>query len=719
MKFWEIYRIVTRRKWLVLGLIAFTLAGIYAGTSREKPYYQATAQLMPSNSALYKPMLPSPSIPGDSGFSGSQLPNLMSLVKSRAVAERTLRACGIKDEPESLLRRIDVGTAENPGARSRNDAGTDIIRITLSDSDPARAIKLTNTLVHVFALFYQEISHQEAYNNRKFLESELVSAKNDLEDSTIQLREFKRKSRITSVADASNSAMADLRLATANRDSARAALAESQAKLADIDSQLRRTGPTRTVQEGTSNTQMVQELNAQLAQLTRQLNDARSKYEDTHPQVVALKESIDQVNGKLKNERGNIQTNVTVIRNPVYDNLLAERSTLAAERNGLAARVGQLNATVERSSADLKPGEDVNLARLENVFATAQTNFTNGQNQLNQARLNENETTGTGAIRIVDEAAKAEGPIGVNKVVYLLLGLMLSLVMGVGVALSLESLDNTIRTNRDVEDLLSLPVTALIPRSLDSSNASLARVVYTDPLSPISEAYRFLRTDFLLSAKAAHAKTIMVATAKPGQGGTCTVANLGISLAQDGKRVVIVDADLRRPSLHRVFKVSNDVGLSNILSNEKDLDDVIFSTEVDNLFIIPAGPNPSNPSELLGSARMAETMRLLAEHADFVLFDTPSAIAFTDAVVLSQVVDGVILVVRAQQVSRGAELQVRNLLNKANAAILGVVLNDVQPEQVDSYYFHSHYYPDIASPRKRLDSTRSEPRSLPSSDEAA
>ena len=137
------------------------------------------------------------------------------------------------------------------------------------------------------------------------------------------------------------------------------------------------------------------------------------------------------------------------------------------------------------------------------------------------------------------------------------------------------------------------------------------------------------------------------------------------------------------------------MGLSNILSNEKDFQDAIFSTEVENLLLIPAGPAPSNPSELLGSARMRALVGWLADHADYVLFDSPSAVAFTDAVVLSQVVDGVILVVRARQVSRGAELRVRDLLNKANARILGVVLNDVKPETVDSYYYHSHYYPDV------------------------
>lgn len=717
MKFWELYRIVSRRRWIVIGLVGVTLAGVYLGTIGEKSYYQAAVQIMPSDTALYRPILPSPSA-GMAAALGerqtdSQLPNLMSLLRSREVAERTVRTAGLGDDAEDLRSRIEVNTAPNPGARSRQEIGTDIIEARVSDGDPEKAVRTANCLAHVFAGFYQEISHQEASDNRRFLESELIRAKRELDRASERLRDFKRDTRITSISDATDSAIATLRQTRADRDAARAALAEAQAKLSDIEGQLRRVGPTRAIEEGTSNTPMVQELEAQLAQLTRQLNDAKAKYEDVHPQVIALQESIEQVRARLREERGKISTSVAVVRNPVYESLLQERSKAAYERDGLAAKVGQLEATVARASSEVKPGTDVNLARLENEFTTAQTAYTDLLSRLNQARINEKESTATGAIRIVDEAVRAEGPLGANRMVYLLLGAVLSLIVGAGLAVTLEALDNRIKTSLDIERLLGLPVTALIPTSTDMADSGLARITCQSPLSPVAEAYRFLRTDFLLSTRTTGAKSIMVATAKPGQGGTSTVANLGISLALDGKRVVLVDADMRRPSLHRVFKVANDSGLSSVLSNERDLEDVMLSTEVDNLLVIPAGPTPSNPSELLGSRRMRMLVQGLAEHADYVLFDTPSAIAFTDAAVLSQVADGVIMVVRAQEVPRGAELQVRDLLNKANANIMGVVLNDVQPEMVDSYYYHSHYYPNVGEKTQKLPQSAGVPRSLP------
>ena len=717
MRFWELYQILQKRRWMVGGLVVATLFAIYIGTLNEKQYYKASVQIMPSHTALYRPMMPSAlqqavEAVGEHKTS-NQLPNIMSLLKSRELAARTLATAGISGDPDSLISRIDVNTVANPGARSHDDLGTDLIEVTVRDGDPEHAVRTVNCLAHVFANFYQELSHQEAADNRRFLESELVRTKRIMEDQAEKLQQFKMANSITGAESASDSALAGYRQAALDRDAAQAALAESQAKLSQIDRQLRRTGPTRTVMEGTSNTPMLQQLEEQHAGLVKQLNDARARYEDAHPQVVGLKESIEEVQAKIKAERGKISTNVSVVRNPVYESLLQERAKLAYERDGLAARARQLSAAAARSSAELRPGADVTLVRLENDFKNAQATYNNLQNQLNQVRISEKETTATGAMRIVDEAARAKGPLGVNKIAYLVMGGLLSLMVGTGIAVTMESLDNRIKTNADVEKLFGLSPTALIPKSEAPSDSRLARITYTDPLSPISEAYRFLRTDLLLSTQDTDVKSIMVATAKPGQGGTVTLANLGISLAMDGKRVILVDADMRRPCLHRIFKASNEFGLSNVLAGEMEFHESVLHTEVDNLFLIPGGPTPSNPSELLGSHRMRALVEWLSDQSDYVLLDTPAAVAFTDAVVLSRVVDGVILVVRAQQVPRGAEEQVKSMLAKANANILGVVLNDVEPENVDSYYYHSHYYPHMWSKRLKLSDSFASGRSLP------
>lgn len=717
MKFWELYRIVSRRRLMIATLVAATVAGVYLSTMREKAYYQASVQLMPTESALYHPILPAPKTAAAANIQGeaqtdSQLPNLMSLVKSREVAERTIRVAGLQEAPDSLMPRIDVTTATNPGARTRDQMSTDIMVIQVKDEAPGRAVRTANSLAHVFSNYYQEISHQEATENRRFLESQLERARQELDGAADRLRAFRVSNRLTAPAGAADASTDRVKTAYAERDSARASFAEADARLRQIDLQLSRATPTRTVEESTSDTPMLKQLEDKVAELTVKLGDVRSRYMDSHPQVQAAKDALADAQEKLRHERGQMRRTTTVVRNPVYEDLLGQRSKAAAERDGLAAKASQLESAAARASGELKPGVDVTLTRLDNDFLTASTTYGNLRSQLVQARINEKASTATGAIRIIDEAVAADGPVGVNRAAYLLLGLMLSLVVGSGLAITLDSLDNRIRSNADLERLLGVPATALIPSSTGPDPSALARVTYTDPLSPEAEAYRFLRTDILLSTQMMGCKTIMVATAKPGQGGTSTVANLGISLAQDGRRVVLVDADMRRPCLHRIFETQNDQGLSNVLTGEKEMEDVMLGTEIDNLLLMPAGPLPSNPSELLGSARMKSMVAWLGEHADFVLFDTPSAVAFTDAVVLSQAVDGVLLVVRAYQTPRGTEMQVIDRLRKANANILGAVLNDVAPESVDSYYYHSHYYPSTSKKGGPTDSWAERP-SLP------
>jgi capsular exopolysaccharide synthesis family protein len=188
----------------------------------------------------------------------------------------------------------------------------------------------------------------------------------------------------------------------------------------------------------------------------------------------------------------------------------------------------------------------------------------------------------------------------------------------------------------------------------------------------------------------------MVATGRPGQGGTTTICNLAISLAQLGKRIILIDADMRRPSLHKFFGVPNEAGLSTLLQGKGNLTDAFQQTEVENLIVVPAGPQPLNPSELLGSDRMQDLVKRLEEHCDLVLFDTPSAIVFSDGPMLASWIDAVIMVVSANMVPRGTETQTRDLLRRAKANILGVVVNRLAPENIDSCYFYSHYYADSA-----------------------
>lgn len=214
-------------------------------------------------------------------------------------------------------------------------------------------------------------------------------------------------------------------------------------------------------------------------------------------------------------------------------------------------------------------------------------------------------------------------------------------------------------------------------------------VTLTDPTSPVSEAYRTLRTNILFASLDNPLKTLLITSTDPGEGKSTTLANLAVVMAQAGNRVIMVDCDLRRPSLHRIFGVRNSAGLTTMMVEGQAMSQPpLQDTGVPNLSIITSGPLPPNPSELLGSRRMAEVLAQLKSQADIILLDSPPIIAVADAAILASKVDGVILVVQAYKTKRDFARKAKAILEKANANLLGVVLNNVKMD-VSLYRYYA------------------------------
>jgi capsular exopolysaccharide synthesis family protein len=213
-------------------------------------------------------------------------------------------------------------------------------------------------------------------------------------------------------------------------------------------------------------------------------------------------------------------------------------------------------------------------------------------------------------------------------------------------------------------------------------------ITLTDPTSSVAEAFRTLRTNLEFSSLDNPVKTLVVTSAGPGEGKSTTLANLAISAAQTEKKVCLVDCDLRRPSLHRLFGIANDVGLTSMIRDETLRDaPPVQETQVPGLWLLPSGPLPPNPSELLGSKRMEEVIAKLKEQADMILFDTPPSTVVTDAAVLASKVDGVLLVFSAGRTKRDHAQKAKALMEKVNARLVGVVLNNVRADSnLQSYY---------------------------------
>jgi succinoglycan biosynthesis transport protein ExoP len=305
-----------------------------------------------------------------------------------------------------------------------------------------------------------------------------------------------------------------------------------------------------------------------------------------------------------------------------------------------------------------------------------------------QVRLAEAQSTSS--LVQVDKATPPSRPIRPRTVTNVALAGIIGFLIGAGIIFLIEAFDDTLKGPDDVARHLGLPVLGLIAKH----DKDVKVITAAQPRSPISEAYRSLRTNLQFTSVDYPINTLLITSPSPGEGKSSVTANLGIVMAQSGRSVVLIDADLRRPNLHKILELSNRKGISTLFVQPKlSLDGSLQPTAVPNLYVLPAGEVPPNPSELLGSAKMFEIIGRVKDHADLVIIDTPPIMAVTDSAVLAPRVDGVILVVRPGSTNLGAAKQAVEQLRRVGANLLGVVFNEVAINRSRyRYYRYKGYY---------------------------
>ena len=283
-----------------------------------------------------------------------------------------------------------------------------------------------------------------------------------------------------------------------------------------------------------------------------------------------------------------------------------------------------------------------------------------------------------------------------------MLAAVVGLFLGVGIAFFFEYLDNTVKTSEDVEQLIHLPSFGMVPEISSERRKRLEKgasypvelITHGHPKSMLSEAYRNIRTSILLSFPEKPPKKILLTSPNPSEGKTTTVINTAIALAQTAAQVIIIDTDMRKPRVHKIFDEENGVGLSNFLSGNAELESILKKTAIPNLFYIPSGPIPPNPSELIGSNLFKNMIKILEGRFDHIVLDSPPVLGFTDSVILSTFVDGIILVVAGGKTPRETLERAKEVLQQVSAKILGVVINriDIRRSDYGYYYYRYHHY---------------------------
>ena len=454
-----------------------------------------------------------------------------------------------------------------------------------------------------------------------------------------------------------------------------------------------------------------QQLQSDLNNLQIKLAELNARYGPENPRVAETRQQITE-----------IQTLINDGTRFLEERLRADYERALRDETLIKEALGRAKAEVIQQNQD---AIQFNILRQNVETAKGLYNdFLQKTNQVNLQRADQAKD-----MRVIDPAQTPGAPVGPNRLRSILLGLLLSLLGGVGLALGIEYLDNTIKSIEDVQRVTQLPTLAVIPtmnqsalragkqkrkaitgdtnqraqgRAVGKGLAGIVprglqpkagRLATLDGLSVVVEAYRMLRTAVLLSTAGKPPKTIQFTSSQPGEGKTTTAINMAISMAQLGARVLLIDADLRRPTVHKTFKLPQMRGLSSFLSSNGEIDEFIIKLPSSNLSVMTAGPIPPNPAELIGSDRMRELLRQLGEQFDHVIIDSPPLVSVTDPVVLSTLVDGTILVVQAGRTTKDLIRRARLELGGVGAKIFGVVLNNVniRREGYDEYYYHRYY----------------------------
>ena len=516
-----------------------------------------------------------------------------------------------------------------------------------------------------------------------WLDGELDKIKSKMNESSDSLENFKR-SRSLIVGGDRNS---NVTLAALNDLNARMLAAEAKRYQAEIKYQ--QVMKLSSVSGGVMslpdvlNNKLIQDLKAQEELINKEMAEKSKKFGDKHPVIVGLNNEMAQIKRQINSE---VKLIVNGIKNDYEASLHEERSLQGAfnRQKAEAMSYDQHAAEYELKKEDMEGAKAI----YQQVLKKAQETTIMG-------------TINVSNVQLFDKATPPRKPSKPKKALNVLLGIVLGLFTGVGFALVSERMDNTYTSPEELEEHLGVPMLGIVPKSSQQDDKKPENIVaVTDPISPMAESFRTIRSNILLARKDHTPRVMQVCSALHGEGKSTVSINLACIMAAAGEKILLIDGDMRRPRLHKVFEVPNSRGLSSVITKKAELADVMKKTGVPNLTFIPSGPLYSNPGEMLGSTAMFNLVAGLREQFDRVLIDCPPYLGIADASLLTPLSDGVVLVVRSGSTIKDAVWKIKKNMDVIKAEILGVVLNDMTTRSVD-YYYHYNYSNYISTKRPK------------------
>jgi succinoglycan biosynthesis transport protein ExoP len=560
---------------------------------------------------------------------------------------------------------------------------TSLVVIRYRHSDPEIAMKVSDTLARVFIYNDLQRETQGYQTGSTMLANQIAELQLKIRQGEERLLNYKNSNDLP----ISTVKGVDLTGERVGAYSAQLLAAEGDRKKAQAAYEAAKSSPDVWSIPEVQENKGVQRLREKIQDLEEKRSALLEKYTTEWPEVKTVDAQIKQVKVQLDNAPREIITSLKL----TYDAALSKEQQLKRDYIGSRGEAqGQGRAAIELGNISQE---------LETNKQLYQTLYQK-QNELNLTSSNS-----AGNVSIATPARLPKSAVGPARSRNIVVAFLLSLGIGIGLAFLLDYLDDTLKSIEDVDRYIHLPALALIPALrneralLKSKNQppsdekeSTALSLIEDVRSPVAEAYRHLRTSLLLSSAGQPPKTILVTSSQPSEGKTTTAVNTAVMLAQTGAEVLIIDCDLRRPRVHSHFNLANGQGVTNYLSGDTDTDALLQTYDkLPNLKIMTSGPVPPNPAELLGSDEMRKLLYAMSERFTHIIVDSPPAISFTDASILSTMVDGVMLVVHGGKSSRAVVRRAKQQLLDIGAHIYGIVLNNVKLEGNASYYYYGYY----------------------------
>ncbi|MEH2303962.1 GumC family protein [Nostoc sp.] len=695
------YSLILKRRWLVIAAVTASVFGLSALIAiRQKPIYEAEGKLLFSKTDRVS-SLTSPSAQVGELSSVTQLSSPLDteaeVIRSNPIVEKTITSLnlvgkqGIPLEIDEFLKKIKIKSVR----------GTDILAISYSSSNPKEAADVVNLLMRYYLENNIRINQTQATVAQKFLSKQLPEVEARVVKSEAALRRFKEENRVIALEQEAAKGVDRLADLSDQITQAQANLTDAETRSQLLQRQLRLNSQQAVDTGNLSQSKAVQEVLTEYQQVQNQLAVEQTRYTDKHPAIAnllakeaALKKQLEtRIFENAGREKSVPAQNLGM--GELKQTLLAQLVQSDVERSALANRVTVLQNAYALSQRRLSvlPQLQEKQQQLERQLQVARSTYEELLKRSQEVEVVVNQNVGNA--RVVSAALLPKKAVSPKIALYLALGGFVGILLGVGLALMLEAMDQSLKTLEQAQQLLGYPLLGTIPhlgqKAKNGGEALVELPVRDNPYSGASSAFEMLQTnlDFTISDKPL--KVIAVVSSTPGEGRSFVAANLAVAKAHMGRRILLIDADMRHSCQQEIWKFSNPVGLSNVLVGQGEFRSTTQEVLV-NLDLLTAGTIPPNPAALLDSQRMALLIQEAAKNYDCVIIDTPALSLFGDALMLGKMADGILLVVRPGVLDCAVAKSTKMMLEQARSRVLGMVMNGVTADSGFIYYNQKSYY---------------------------